>query len=256
MAEGLVGAAACGLPEAIESPGLGAGPVLGAAYELKFQLTPAEAHAIEAWARQHLTPDPHGQHGTYRITSVYCDTPRLDVFHRTEGYRRSKFRVRRYGTAERVFLERKSKKAGRVKKKRVEVHAAELPVLVGGEAPPEWVGAWFLQRVRRRSLLPTCCVAYHRTAFLGRAGGSPVRLTLDRDLVGMPVSAWDVPPLTVGRALLTDAVLLELKYHVAMPALFHDLLPRLPLQSARGSKYRRCIQLCGLGVSQANGSGH
>src|SRR5438552_3351346 len=120
MAEGFVGAAARGLREAIESPGLGAGPALGPAFELKFQLTPAEAHAVKAWARQHLTPDPHGQDGTYRITSVYCDTPRIDVFHRTPGFRRSKFRVRRYDAAERVFLERKSKKKGRVKKRRVE----------------------------------------------------------------------------------------------------------------------------------------
>jgi hypothetical protein len=31
-----------------------------------------------------------------------------------------------------------------------------------------------------------------------------------------------------------------------MPDLFRRLLPDLPLQSARVSKYRRCVRLCGL----------
>src|SRR5690349_17795006 len=86
----------------MKSPGLAAADGLGAAFELKFQLTPDDAARVEAWAHQHLTPDRHGDAGRYRITSVYCDTPALDVFHRSPGFRRSKFRLRRYDLSPRV----------------------------------------------------------------------------------------------------------------------------------------------------------
>jgi hypothetical protein len=35
-----------------------------------------------------------------------------------------------------------------------------------------------------------------------------------------------------------------------MPALFQELLPRLPFQQPRVSKYRRCVEASGLIVSE------
>jgi hypothetical protein len=246
MTEGTSGTFLPGPRAAVESPGLGAGRGLGPAFELKFQLTDDEACPAEDWARQHLTADPHGDGGTYRVTSAYCDTAALDVFHRCDGFRRSKYRLRRYGAADRVYLERKSRRGDRVRKRRAEVPAGELALLNGTPAPPDWAGAWFKERVAGRGLRPVCRVAYWRTAFFGVAGGAPVRLTLDRALVGSAASGWEVAPLDDGRPLLPGGVLLELKFHVHLPPLFHGLLPRLPLQPARVSKYRRCAQLCGL----------
>ena len=49
-----------------------------------------------------------------------------------------------------------------------------------------------------------------------------------------------------GEPLLPGGVLLEMKFHVHLPELFRSLLPRLPLQQGRVSKYRRCVQVCGL----------
>jgi len=37
-----------------------------------------------------------------------------------------------------------------------------------------------------------------------------------------------------------------LKFHDTIPDLFRGLLPLLPMQAARASKYRRCVRLCGL----------
>ena len=231
-------------PEA-ESPGLRT-DVAGAAFELKFQLPAAEARDVELWARQHLTPDPHGHDGTYRITSVYCDTPRLDVFYRTPGFRRRKFRLRHYATVPLVFLERKTRRKDRVKKKRTEVQADELALLASPAVPPTWAGAWFWRRVQDTGLRPTCRVAYDRTAFFGRANDAPVRLTIDRNLVGAPAGEWAAPILDDGHPLLPGAALVELKFHVHLPPLFQELLGRLTVPPARGSKYRRCVQLCGL----------
>jgi len=232
--------------EAVQSPGLRADRDLGPAFELKFRLTAAEAPVFEAWAWDQLRPDPHGQDGTYRVTSVYCDTPRLEVFHRSPGYRRAKFRLRRYGDDPKIFLERKTRRGDRVRKRRVEVRPEELGLLQS-EPNPAWAGDWFARRIRFRSLRPTCQVGYWRTAFFGQAGGSPVRLTLDRELVGLPAEHWLVPRLDEGVPLLPGGVLLELKFHVHLPPLFHELLPRLPIQEARVSKYRRCVELCRVG---------
>ena len=129
----------------------------------------------------------------------------------------------------------------------------ELAHLAAAAPPPAWAGEWFLGRVRPRGLRPAGRVGYWRTAFFGRSDDSPVRLTLDCELIGVPAGGWEVPPLTDGRPLLPGGVLLEMKFHVHLPALFRDLLPLLPLQPARVSKYRRCVQLCGLDVS---GNGH
>src|SRR5437660_111 len=144
MTEAFLPASMPQLGEHMQSPGLGAGPSLGPAFELKFQLTTVEAQVIEAWARQNLLPDPHGQHGSYRITSIYCDTPGLDVFHRSPGFKRRKYRLRRYGDSPYVFLERKSRRGDRVKKKRAAIPEEELALLSAMTSPPEWAGAWFL----------------------------------------------------------------------------------------------------------------
>lgn len=231
----------------VKSPGLATADGLGAAFELKFQLDPDQAKVVEAWAGRHLVPDRHGDNGRYRVTSVYCDTPGLDVFHRSGGFRRTKFRIRRYDDAARVFLERKRKRGDRVSKRRTDVHPEELGVLADGSAPADgWTGSWFADRVRRRNLRPTACVTYRRAAFFGWAGDAPVRLTMDRELVGVPATDWRVPHVRGGEHLLPDAVLMELKFHLHMPTMFQDLLSLLPSQLARASKYRRCVQLCGI----------
>jgi hypothetical protein len=61
--------------------------------------------------------------------------------------------------------------------------------------------------------------------------------------------------LESGIELLPGRGLLELKFHDAMPDLFRRLLPELPLQSARVSKYRRCVRLCGLAQDRIPSTG-
>src|SRR5438270_569717 len=92
-----------------ESPSLGS-PGGAPAYELKFLIGAAQAREVEARARRCLTLDPHGDPalgGAYRTTSLYFDTPTLDVYHRTAAHKGHKLRARRYGSMPCVFLERK-----------------------------------------------------------------------------------------------------------------------------------------------------
>src|SRR5262245_2718893 len=72
------------------------------AYELKFLISQALAERIEDWARRHLSHDPHANPDleyAYRIHTLYLDTPRFDVYHRSPSFKRRKFRVRRYDGA-------------------------------------------------------------------------------------------------------------------------------------------------------------
>jgi hypothetical protein len=228
-----------------ESPSLRAGNGGTAAYELKFLLDEAAARAVEAWARQRLLPDPHGRDGTYHTTSLYCDTSALDVYHRTKGFKRSKYRVRRYGETAAVHLERKTKRGDRVRKRRAVLPLEGLALLAGAEAEPDWPFAWFLRQVRFRGLRPAARIAYDRTALIGHAPEGAVRLTMDRHLVGVPTEGWELPPLRDGKPLLPGGVVVELKYQDALPGLFRELLERLPPVLARASKYRLAVQAWG-----------
>lgn len=209
----------------------------GAAYEVKFRLTLEEANRAETWARERLTPDPHGQDGVYRTTSLYVDTPYLDIYHKTRGYRRSKYRLRRYGGAEWVHLERKVRRGDRVRKRRDLVPLAEVSGLVGSNN-----GGWFGQRLRERFFQPVCWITYVRTAFQSATPAGPLRLTLDREVTGTPATGWNVPAGVDGRALLPGEVILELKYRANLPPLFHELLTALPSRSVGVSKYGRCVE--------------
>jgi hypothetical protein len=214
-------------------PALGGGD----AYEVKFRLTIEEAKRAETWARERLSPDPHGENGVYHTTSLYVDTPFLDIYHKTRGYRRSKYRLRRYGSAEWVHLERKVRRGDRVRKRRDTVPLAEVSSLIAGVN-----GGWFGQRARERLFQPVCWIAYTRTAFQSATPAGPLRLTLDRGVVGTPATGWTVPAGVDGRALLTGEVILELKYRANLPPLFHELLATLPFRSVGVSKYGRCVE--------------
>jgi hypothetical protein len=207
------------------------------AYEVKFRLTLDEANWVEQWARARLTPDPHGDKGVYHTTSLYVDTPYLDIYHKTRGYRRSKYRLRRYDAAEWVHLERKVRRGDRVRKSRDLIPLAEVSSLLDGVN-----GGWFGERVRQRLFRPICWIGYTRTAFQSATMNGPLRLTLDRNVIGTPATRWTVPTGVDGRVLLPGEVILELKYRTKLPALFHDLLAALPSRAAGVSKYGRCVE--------------
>jgi hypothetical protein len=226
------------VPPLALSPSLASDTQIGDAYELKFLLTVEEAAAVEAWARRRLPPDPHGEDGAYRTTSLYLDTPFFDVFHKSPGHRRSKYRVRRYGAGDLVHLERKKRRGDRVRKHREPLPLVELPRLLEAGCPL----TWFASRICERMLGPVCCVGYTRTAFVAGSSEAPMRLTLDREVVGAPAEGWTVPEHIEGRKLLIGEAILELKFRDALPGLFRVLLDTLPTRPAGGSKYARCVK--------------
>jgi hypothetical protein len=219
------------------------------AAELKFLVSPAVGDDIRAWARVHLTADSHGTgpHGDgYVTTSLYTDTPALDVYRRRGSYGRSKYRVRRYGSSDVAFLERKLRTSSLVSKRRSIVPTADLARLI----PPladrvTWPGGWFAARLSARQLEPVCQVSYQRTARVTPTPYGLARLTVDTALRARPVDGWafaspDYLPV------LADQAIVELKFAVGMPALFKRLLETFGLAPITTSKYRRSMQALGL----------
>lgn len=220
-----------------------------------------QAAALEALLRERLTLDPHGDAalaGAYAVSSLYFDTEGFDVFHRQPGHRQHKFRLRRYGAEPTLFLERKSKRAGAVRKRRVAVDGSEAETLLA--APPEgWPGAWFAQQVVERGLRPVCRVGYRRLAFIGASSTGPTRVTMDRAVRGAPADGLSVEPANGdGWALLDDEAIVEFKYLVALPALFKELMETLRLTPRPVSKYRRCAAAAGFAAPSAapSANGH
>jgi hypothetical protein len=217
------------------------------ATEVKFFVDSALAATIRQWARAHLDPDPHGsgQYGDeYLTTSVYFDTDQLDVFHRRGSFGRSKYRIRRYGKDEVVFLERKLREPAVLAKRRTVAPLAALERLEADEHSTSWSGHWFHARLAARRLRPACQVSYRRTARAAVAGGDLVRLTLDEALAAQPSSEVrfrDEPgiPVIDGRQIL------ELKFRHQTPSLFKRLVEEFALMPEAASKYRLGMRATG-----------
>jgi hypothetical protein len=224
------------------------------ATEIKFVLDPVLAANIRQWARAHLAPDPHGagpSDDEYLTTSVYFDTEQLDVFHRRGSFGRSKYRIRRYGCDAFVFLERKLREPAVLAKRRTMAPLTALHRLAAGDPATSWSGDWFRARLHARRLRPVCQVSYRRTARIGTAVGSLVRLTLDEALAAQPSSGAhfsDAP----GVLAIDGHQILELKFRHEPPALFKRLVEEFALTPEPASKYR--LGMAATGQAPAEGS--
>ena len=220
-------------------------------YEIKFLLGSATADLVTEWARVHMARDPVAacdERELYPVHSVYLDTPTLGVFGRAGALRTRKYRLRRYGNEDTIWLERKAKVRGRVKKRRTAISEQELACLYGETPPAHWPGQWFRRRVQLRQLQPACSVTYERFARVGLTPEGPIRLTLDRAIGGIglkdsDLSGWEVPRGSLAELQrLSGLCILELKYPMSLPALFKVVMSDFALQPLKVSKFRTCMQ--------------
>jgi len=218
------------------------------AYELKFLIDDDRAEQIMAWAREHLEPDPHAEPelgDRYRVNSLYLDTAQFDVFHRSNGFGKQKYRLRRYGTESRVWFEQKQKRKGIVRKRRVSVDDADVARRLVHFAEADWNGHWFREKLDKQGLQPICQVTYERFARVKATDEGPIRVTVDDHLTARLADGWNVPTGSLeGVGLLEDQRILELKFRDAMPALFRRLIETERLLVTRFSKYRTSVEEC------------
>lgn len=219
------------------------------AYEVKFLVPEVQATQIEQWARDRLGLDPHGdpaRGGSYAITTLYCDTPEFDVLHKSTNYRRRKFRLRRYGDSELIYVERKTKAGSQVRKRRAAVVESELAFLASPVCLPDWAGNWFHRRVWFKNLGPSCALSYLRTAFGRQTDDGQVRLTIDRHLRSQRTRHWKVPPCGKGQPILVGQTVVEFKYRETMPTLLKEALEHFNLHPTSHSKYRTAMAAWGI----------
>ena len=222
------------------------------AYELKFILQDSHVDEVVGWAQAHLPADPHAARSgdeTYWIHSVYLDTDEMAVYHRRPGFQCSKFRLRRYGCEEVIFLEEKRNDRGWVTKVRSRITDEELALLQAPSVPADWTGAWFRQALVEQQLVPCCRVAYRRLAREGETDGAPVRLTIDREICCASTSELrpcrgSEPGVPIPYAIL------ELKFRNGLPRLFKELIHNLGLSPVAASKYRNAAEVCGLALPE------
>jgi len=144
-----------------------------------------------------------------------------------------------------VFLERKLRTRSLLSKRRSIVPITDLARLEDTASPDApWIGEWFMGRLAARRLSPVCQVTYSRTARVTQTPYGLARLTVDDGLAARPVSQWgyDTPvyePALVGQQIV------EVKYIVAMPAVFKRLMETFNLEPMTVSKYRLSVAAIG-----------
>ena len=234
-------------PHFVQSPSLD-GRLRGnlPAMEMKFLLSEAQAREVEDYLRPSLSLDPHADpQSGYSLTTLYVDTPQMDVYHRRGRFRLFKFRVRRYGAAQQIYLERKSKRGMEVRKRRTQVPLEEVALLAGGSSPRGWSGTWFHAQLRRSEFQPVCLLSYDRSAYFGQASEGPIRLTFDRNICGHRTGDWLFPQSRPAQSLLGDQVVCEMKFRGALPDLFKRAVCEFRLTPVGVSKYRHCLDATG-----------
>ena len=219
------------------------------AREMKLLVNESQAREIESRLQPLLSLDPHAdptQGNSYRLSTLYCDTPQFDVLNRRGRYRLFKFRLRRYGNSDSIFLERKSKRGTQVRKRRALVDMADLSYFDQASPPDLWDGAWYHRQVARNRFSPTCLIEYERVAYFGVSRTGPIRLTFDRNIRGGLCREWSFDAPVSRTRLLPGTVVCELKFRAALPAMFKSVLQSMQLVPQGASKYRGCLHACGL----------
>ena len=218
------------------------------AREIKFVIDAARGPEIQAWMRANLAPDEFGsgpERDQFETSSLYFETREFDVFHRRASYGKSKYRIRRYGGSEIMFLERKFRTDRVLIKRRTTASLDDFARLEADAPDPAWYGYWFHRRLVARKLAPLVQVSYVRTARLGSSSHGKVRMTIDFDLRVLPLPDRAFIPGT-GLPLMPGQNIIELKYCVSLPTVFRQLIDRFALKTQPVSKYRAGLALLGL----------
>jgi hypothetical protein len=209
------------------------------AREVKFLVSADRAAGILDWARSRLSADAHagGPSGDeYRTTTIYLETEDLAVFNRRNSYGRSKYRIRRYGTSDLAFLERKLRTNGLLSKRRTAVAPADLHRVLSSPNPGEPY-RWFTDRVAARRLSPICQVSYRRHALVGMGPYGSMRLTFDSEIKTQPNATTLFAP-DGGIPVIADQAIIEMKFCLETPAVMKHLVEEFGLSPAPISKYR------------------
>ena len=215
-------------------------------HELKFPLAPGEDLELSRRLARLFPRDSHaGPGGSYRVTSLYFDTPSDRALReKVEGTgRREKFRLRYYGEdTGRLRLEKKFKAGSLCGKRGVPLGREEALRLLGGDwgwllDPGDPLLVELYSKLRGQLLRPAAVVCYDREAFRFPPGN--VRVTLDRRIRAGRLGEGFLEPERLRLPAAAGVTVLEVKYDGFLPEVVR-LAVQLPARQSACSKYALC----------------
>ena len=216
-------------------------------HELKHQISLQEDLVLAGRLRRLFRHDAHaGADGTYRITSLYFDTPYdAALREKLDGVdRREKFRLRYYGgDPDWLKLEKKYKINGLCGKRSARLSREDAEALLSGEhgfllESGDPLLLEFYSKLRGNGLAPRTVVCYDREAFAYAPGN--VRVTLDRNIRTGRSALEFFRPERFALRPLEGCTVLEVKYDAFLPELVR-LAVQIPDRRAGAcSKYALC----------------
>lgn len=216
-------------------------------HELKHQINLREDLVLSQRLRKLFAHDKNtGPDGTYRVTSLYFDTPYDSALReKIDGVnRREKFRLRYYGMdTSFIRLEKKYKIDGLCGKRSARMTQEQVEKLLSGDVgflldsgEPLFIELY--SKIKGKGLQPKTIVRYDREAFLYAPGN--VRITLDRDIrTGLGSVEFLNPEIFYLRATEPGTVL-EVKYDAFLPELVRMAVQVPGGRAAACSKYALC----------------
>ncbi len=216
-------------------------------HELKHSISCGEDQLLAGRLRKLFKHDKNADsHGSYRVSSLYFDTPSDTVLRqKIDGVNcREKFRLRYYnGDTSFIRLEKKYKINGLCGKRSTRVAAGAVEKIIAGDI------GFLLQsgdpllqelysKMRGQLLAPKKIVTYDREAFLFEPGN--VRITLDRNLRTGLDSVDFLNPQLHHAPVSDGAVVLEVKYDEFLPEIVKMAVQLENRQAAAYSKYAVC----------------
>ena len=218
-------------------------------HELKYQINPADHHALRQRLRTVMKCDPHtGADGLYTIRSVYFDNYK-DKALREKVYgvqKREKFRIRYYNDDfSYITLEKKIKHNDLCMKIDAHLTVEEYRRIL--QEP----GAWMLKhpqplirelycKMKTQQLRPRVLVSYVREPYIYEAGN--VRVTFDSH-IRTSLFQRDFSDGAISDICATDTpgdIILEVKFNAFLPEIIRCLLQSEELRQQAFSKYGSC----------------
>ena len=214
-------------------------------HEEKYIINYKQYAMIKSRIQGVLTPDIHGDHGTYLITSLYYDD-HLDSARaeKRDGLpEHSKFRIRTYGCGDTVIhLERKDKNGILTHKLSANLTKDQVYGMLDGQFDlSDFSGNAYdlVAQMESRQLIPTIAVRYLRDAYV--YPGTDLRLTFDTNLEAITPDPQALFSASFSGVPVLDhnSIIMEIKYGSHLPA-FLRKLTNVSCQQLSVSKYALC----------------
>lgn len=216
-------------------------------HELKYSINERDDKEVTARLRKLFSHDDHADtHGSYRVCSLYFDTPYDKALRqKIDGSdRREKFRIRYYNEdLSFIRLEKKMKLYGLCAKHSARLTAEQVDRILRGEygflldsGQPLLVE--FYSKLQGQMLRPRTIVCYDREAFLYGPGN--VRITLDRNLRSGMEGIDFLSPQFMTAGVSEKMTVLEVKYDEFLPEIVKMAVQIPNRQASAFSKYAVC----------------